>query len=172
MSDLIKDVDRLKRFYVSPDMLREKDVLKDEVYRKTTDRIALVSTVPLLAQLYQISLVGVPERFALYRRVASFKWFSFAAAIGIMVKENSDLMKKWRYFDRYFPEPTGLQRAIRDEAALIKEYGYQAPDPENIEMDSRTRTVYERMYELDPSNEVGPDEETNPVEPARHYETE
>ena len=58
MSDLIKDVDRLKRYYVSPDMLREKDMLKDAAYKKTTERIAVVSTIPLLAQLYQLSLVG------------------------------------------------------------------------------------------------------------------
>ena len=171
MSDLIKDVDRLKRYYVSPDMLREKDMLKDAAYKKTTERIAVVSTIPLLAQLYQLSLVGVPERVSLYRRVASFKWFTFAAAIGLIVKENSDLLKKWRYFDRFYPEPTGLQRAIREEASLVKEYGYTAPDPD-AEMDSRTRTVYERMYALEPSNETGPDEETNPVDPKRHYNTE
>jgi hypothetical protein len=47
-----------------------------------------------------------------FHRVRVFKWLSFSAAILLAFKEKVDLEKKWRYFDRYYPEPTQLQKNL------------------------------------------------------------
>ena len=35
--------------------------------------------------------------------------------------EKTSLEKKWDYYDKFYPEPTQLQRSLIEEAAMFKE---------------------------------------------------
>ena len=49
------------------------------------------------------------------------KLFTLAGAFAVVFNEKLLLEKKWRYYDRFYPEPTQLQRTLVQEAEVVKQ---------------------------------------------------
>ena len=48
------------------------------------------------------------------------KLFSLMGGMAVVFNEKLTLEKKWRYFDKFYPEPTQLQRTLVAEAKVVK----------------------------------------------------
>ena len=53
-----------------------------------------------------------------------FKSATFFAALAGTFYFHSGLKKKWQFYDRFYPEPTALQRQLMTESMLFKEQRY------------------------------------------------
>ena len=100
--------------------------------------------MPFGFTLWQLSLINNFERVALYRKVRALKFVSFCAALGLGIKEKLNLEYQWQYFDRFYPEPTELQKTFVRDALAFKESQYNAPSEEEItKMDLDKAKIYE-----------------------------
>ena len=57
MTELTKDLNRLKLFYVTKGSTRDKDLLKEESYNKYANKICWLFVAPISIQIYQIGLL-------------------------------------------------------------------------------------------------------------------
>ena len=80
--------------------------------------------VPVLFQFWQISLTNVSDKLALYKQVRMFKSAAIIGAFSLGLWEFSTLRKRLTFYDRFYPEPTELQRKLNQEAAIFKEQAY------------------------------------------------
>ena len=60
--------------------------------------------------------INNPEKIVQYRYIRSVKFVSLFGAFGAVWYEKLMLEKKWRYYDRLYPEPTQLQKDLVVEA--------------------------------------------------------
>ena len=71
-----------------------------------------------------------------------------------MWNEKLTLEKKWRYYDRFYPEPTQLQRTLVQEAQIMKDRQAKGIQADNLKdsqfVDPETEKIYEHMYQLPP----------------------
>ncbi len=81
--------------------------------------------LPAAFQVWQILLVNNVEKIALYRKVRLLKAITLFGAVGLGFKEKLNLEYQWEYYNRFYPEPTELQRTLTREALLFKESAYQ-----------------------------------------------
>ena len=116
MSDLLNLVNYLRFYYTATDSLKDKDILKNRYFYDYQTRVITLFTVPAAVQLWQISLINVHEKAALYRKVRVFKSLTLAASIYLAVEQKASLEKKWTYLNRLYPEPTELQKTLFTEA--------------------------------------------------------
>ena len=83
------------------------------------------------------------------------------------------LKKKLTYYDRFYPEPTQLQRTLVQEAEVYKkrqQMGLQdRTDEDRTFIDPETLKNYERMYRLPPSTGYNPQKDPNPATIKSHY---
>ena len=83
MSDLVKDAKYLRYYHTSDEALLDKDILKNDSFTKYQYHVVAGFTVPLIFQLWQLSLVNNFEKAALYRKVRIFKALTFAGALAV-----------------------------------------------------------------------------------------
>ena len=95
MGDLARDAKYLRYYFTSEDMMKDKDVLKNQTFQKYSQSVSTLFLVPLGFQLWQISLVNNFERVALYRRVRVLKAVTLAGAIALGFKEKLALEYQW-----------------------------------------------------------------------------
>ena len=84
----------------------------------------MLFTVPMIFQAWQISLTNVATKADLYKRVRLFKSTAMIGALSLSLWEYTNLRKKMTFYDRFYPEPTELQRKLALEAAMFKENAY------------------------------------------------
>ena len=77
--------------------------------------------VPLGFQAWQLALVNQAEKAALYRKVRILKAITFVSAFALSFNEKTVLEKQWTYYNRFYPEPTELQRGLARDAELFKQ---------------------------------------------------
>jgi hypothetical protein len=106
MSDLLKDVNLLRFYHTSEDMLKDKDFEKNSLHIAFESKVNALMFVPFCAQLYQLSLSGHAESLHRYKQVRAFKTVSLAGGLLFGLYEWSNLQRKWKYIDRFYPEPT------------------------------------------------------------------
>ena len=79
--------------------------------------------------------------------------------------ERTQLEKKWRYFDRLYPEPTQLQKSLITEAevyAIREQQGIKERTlAEKSVLDPETRRTYAQLYQLPPMRTAEPDHDPN-----------
>ena len=124
MADLIRDANYLRFYYTSDDAVKDKDYLKDKAFQTYTQKQTTLFSLPIAFQLWQISLANHQEKIALYNKVRMFKTAAFAGALGLGLWELTNLKKQWLYYDRFYPEPTELQKTLQREAMMFKEIDY------------------------------------------------
>ena len=78
-------------------------------------------SVPFVFQLWQLGLTGHECSTSLYRKVRFLKSASLLGAFAFGAYEMHKLQNKWTYYNRFYPEPTELQKAIDREAFMFKE---------------------------------------------------
>ena len=59
-----------------------------------------------------MTLVGIPEKAALFHRARVFKLATFTGALALGLYERSNFYKRLEYMNRYYPEPTEFQRDL------------------------------------------------------------
>ena len=121
MADLIKEANWLRFYFTSDDAVKDKDILKDQAHLKSTHKISNLMTVPFVFQIWQLSLVSHPDSIQLYRKVRVLKAATFFGALALSTYELLNLRKQWTYYDRFYPEPTELQKTLSREAMMFKE---------------------------------------------------
>ena len=81
--------------------------------------------------------------------------------------------KQWTYYNRFYPEPTQLQRTLTQEAVMFKkrlDAGYKEKSlQEKMEMDPETERMYTQMYQLPPQRYMEPETDVNPASVTPHY---
>ncbi len=82
-------------------------------------------------------------------------------ALGLGFREKLRLEYVWQYYDRFYPEPTELQKTLTREALSFKENAYVAQPAEIGKIDPETQKIYEQMYRLPPQRIPDPDENPN-----------
>ena len=90
----------------------------------------LLFAIPLGFQIWQISLANVNDKLALYKQVRLFKSTAILSACALGLWEYTNLRKKMTFYDRFYPEPTELQRKLAVEAAMFKEQAYKQESTE------------------------------------------
>ena len=48
MSDLVKDINSLRYYHTSTDTLKDKDLLKNQVFSKYEERVSTLLSIPLV----------------------------------------------------------------------------------------------------------------------------
>lgn len=110
------------------------------------------------------------ERAALYHRVRVLKSLTFVAALGLGVLEMQGVEKQWKYYDRFYPEATELQKSLYREAMMFKELQNQPKTvDQRLKLDTETAKIYEQMYRLPPQKYADPDDDPNPASIKPHY---
>ena len=76
------------------------------------------------------------------------------------------LTQQWTYYDRFYSEPTQLQKTLLRDAMIFKEKAYQVTsiDQKLVKVeDPEIRLIYSQMYQLPPQRY--PDADDNPNAP-------
>ena len=101
-----------------------------------------------------------------------FKTAALAGAVCLSMWQLTVLKKQWMYYDRFYPEPTELQKTLHREALLYKELDYQESSVEDkmaaIE-DPELRQKYKQMYMIKPQRYLEP-EKANDINAAEYQE--
>lgn len=83
MADLIKEANWLRFYYSNDDAAKDKDLLKDQAYLKSTSKIDALFTLPFAFQIWQLSLINHECSSSLYKKVRYLKTFTFWGALAI-----------------------------------------------------------------------------------------
>ena len=101
-----------------------------------------------------------------------FKTAAFAGAICLSMWQLTSLKKQWLYYDRFYPEPTELQKTLYREAQLYKELDYQESSVEDkmaAMEDPELRQKYKQMYMIKPQRYLE-EEKANDINAAEYQE--
>ena len=171
MADLMKDVNYLRFYYTSDDAAKDKDWCKNEAFHKYQAKMSTLFTVPILFQFWQISLTNVSDKLAMYKQVRMFKSAAIIGACSLGLWEYSSLRKKLTFYDRFYPEPTELQRKLNQEALIFKEQAYKGETTEEREakaQDPDKVLKYSQFYMLAPQNHIIMEEQFNADDHQKH----
>ena len=109
---------------------------------------------------------------ALYRFVQRVKFFSVLGFMGLGFYETMMFEKKQKYYDRFYPEPTQLQRSLVTEAQVMLKREEMGLDDESAEerayMDPRKQQTYSQFYQLAPQNHSIAEEAFNAPDHQQH----
>ena len=173
MADTHKDLDYLRFFYASEDSLHDKDLLKNQAFRSYQRNVSLLMLAPALLQIGQITTMNHPGKVQTHRYIRNLKVFALMGAFAAVWNEKLNLEKKWRYYDRFYPEPTQLQRTLVQEAKMIQERDRLGITERSLEekrvITPETRKTYEQMYQLPPQQFPEAEQDVNPASIKPHY---
>ena len=170
MGDLVRDVKYLRYYHTSEEMMKDKDILKNQGFLKYQSKVGILFLIPLGFQFWQLSLVNQAEKAALYSKVRTFKLLTFVAAVALGFREKLALEYQWQFYDRFYPEATELQKTLTREAQIFGEAQYEEPTvEERRKMTVEQVKLYEQMYRLPPARISDPDEDPNPPSIKNHW---
>ena len=167
----MKDVNYLRFYFSSDDAQKDKDWCKNSAFEKYNRKAAALFSVPLILQGWQIPLANVSAKAEMYKRVRMFKTVAMTGACALSLWELTNLRKKMTYYDRFYPEPTELQRKLSQEAMMFKESAYK---PETVEermaklADPDKVLKYAQFYMLAPQSTINAEEEINAPDNQEH----
>jgi hypothetical protein len=124
MADSIREVNWLRFYYTSEDAVKDKDLLKNEAHIKLTHKVNALMAVPLFFQVWHLGLINHASKVSLMRKVRMFKLTSFVGAAAIGGYELINMRKQWTFYDRFYPEPTELQKGLTRDAMIYKEQAF------------------------------------------------
>ena len=82
------------------------------------------------------------------------KVFSIIGAFAAVWNEKNILETKWNYYNRFYPEPTQLQRTLVQEAQIMKDREAAGIPETQIEdkrfIDPESQQIYSQFYQLPP----------------------
>ncbi len=168
MTDHLREAHFLRAHYVSDEMLKDKDTLKNRFFEDYSRRVKCLFAFPMAFQLWQICLINRPEMIRQYNQVRTMKALTLAGAIGFGVLEKVQMDKRFTFLNRYYPEPTELQTKLKMQAILqkLRPQEVEAKDP--FVMDHNTQRIYEQMYQLPIGPTGQPWQDLNPAVIKKH----
>ena len=173
MADTHKDLNYLRFYYASQDSLKDKDILKNQAFDQYKNNVAGLFFFPAAFQLMQISRYNRPEMATQYYFLRRMKIVSLLGATAAIYLERQQLEKKWDYYNKFYPEPTQLQRTLVEEAAMFKEREARGLTEQSLQdkkfIDPVTQKTYEQMYQLPPTNTMEGNADVNPSSIQNHY---
>lgn len=172
MADLIREANYLRFYHTSEDAMKDKDFLKNEAHIKYTNKVSTLLSIPLFAQLWQIGLVNNEAKTALYKQVRMFKTVTFGGALAFGTYELIRMRKQWQYYDRFYPEPTELQKTLYRDAMIAREDNLRVASVEErlAELENpSTKQVYAQMYQLPPQRYPDADDNPNAPDHKEHH---
>ena len=169
MSDIVQYANYLRFYHTSDDSLKDKDLLKNQVYNTYQTKVGALFLIPLGFQFWQLYLVNNFDKLALYKKVRIFKFLTFVGALGLGINEKWNLEKQWQYINRFYPEPTELQKSLYKDAMMFKEINYEPKSSKDKKLDQKTKQLYTSMYQLPPQSYPDPDDNPNPATIKTHY---
>ena len=116
MADTHKDLDYLRFYHASEDSLKDKDLLKNQAFEKYKRNVAVLFAVPAGLQIAHISTINRTSQGPLFRSVRQLKVLAFLGSFACFWHEKLSLEKKWTFYNKFYPEPTQLQRSLVTEA--------------------------------------------------------
>ena len=116
MADTHKDLDFLRFYHTSEDALKDKDTLKNSSFEKYRMNSLVLFMIPAALQVAQISTINQPSQANLFRYVRHLKAVALMGSFACIWSEKLTLEKKWQFYNRFYPEPTALQRSLVTEA--------------------------------------------------------
>mmetsp|Transcript_16340 Transcript_16340/g.25261 ORF Transcript_16340/g.25261 Transcript_16340/m.25261 type:complete len:121 (+) Transcript_16340:20-382(+) len=120
MADTQKELPYLRFYYTSNDSLKDKDQLKHQAFQKYKSNVAWLFAVPAFLQLAQITKINAPGELGIYRYLRQLKFIALTGALLCAWREKNFLEKKWAYYNRFYPEPTQLQKSMMADADNLK----------------------------------------------------
>jgi hypothetical protein len=172
MADLMNEANFLRFYHTSEDAVKDKDFLKNQAFSKTSNTVSGLMFVPLAMQFWQLSLCNHEASVSMYKRVRIFKMATFLGALAAGSYEYVKLRKQWQYYDRFYPEPTELQKTLYREAMMFKENKFVATSIEEklakVE-DPDVQQLYSAMYQLPPQRDAAADENVNSPSHKEHH---
>ena len=173
MADTHKDLDFLRFYHASEESLKDKDMLKNQAFEKYQKNVSLLFAVPAALQVVQISTVNRPSHLALFKYVRHLKVLALLGSFGCVWHEKLSLEKKWNYYNRFYPEPTQLQRTLVTEAQVYIEREAKGIEEESVEtklhMSPEDKKKYEQMYSLGAQQFPEGAADVNPSGVATHW---
>ena len=172
MADLMNEVNFLRYYHTASSAVHDKDVLKNETYETYSNKISMLMAPCLALQMWQLSLTGLEANLAMYRKVRIFK---SAAVIGACVFGSMELVKfqkQMTYLNRFYPEPTELQKSLEREAFSYKENEYKEKSiAERMAVVSDAEAIhsYQRFYSLGPQGFPEGEQDFNAAEHEEHH---
>ena len=154
MADTHKDLGFLRFYHTSEEALKDKDALKNAAFDKYRQNCAMLFTIPAFLQVAQISTVNRPSHAALFKYVRHLKVLALMGSFACIYNEKMTMEQKWQFYNRFYPEPTQLQRSLVTEAQIYIERDQQGIKEESLQeksyIDPETQKRYEQMYSLGP----------------------
>ena len=133
----------------------------------------MLMAIPMGLQLAEICKINIPAELGVYRYIRKVKYFALFGAFAAAYNEKYTLDKKMTYYDRFYPEPTQLQRALVQEAKMFKEREARGIREKTLEekkvIDPETQKIYEQMYMLPPQRFPEKEQDPNPAAIGSHY---
>mmetsp|Transcript_17426 Transcript_17426/g.29321 ORF Transcript_17426/g.29321 Transcript_17426/m.29321 type:complete len:177 (-) Transcript_17426:119-649(-) len=173
MTDTHRKLDYLRFFYVNEDSLKDKDTLKNQAFGKYKSNVCTLALFPFALQILQIQTVNKPELVLRYKYLRSVKTFALLGAFAACWWEKLQLEKKWRYYDRLYPEAVQLQKDIVVDAQIAREREFlgikDIVTEEDRKLDPDTQKVYEQFYQLPPRSYIGKEHNPNFTENVDHF---
>ena len=120
MSDTIQKAEYFNFHHTTDESIKDKDQMKQQFFESFTTIISGSFIFPIGFSIWQLKLINNPQKLHQYKNIRIAKYLSFGWALGLAFYHQHDLQKKWRYCDRLFPEATGLQRALLQEAEMMR----------------------------------------------------
>ena len=128
---------------------------------------------PALLQLLQITKINKAAELGTYKYLRQLKMVALLGAGAACMYEKYYLEKKWMYYDRFYPEPTQLQRSLVQEAHMFADRESRGVVEQTLEersvLDPETAKIYESMYQLAPQTFAEPEADVNPASIQSHY---
>ena len=101
------------------------------------------------------------------------KYFALFGAFAAAYMERWNLDKKMDYYNKFYPEPTQLQRSLVQEAQMFKEREARGIKEKSLEekkyIDPETQKMYEQMYMLPPQRFPEAETDQNPAAVGNHW---
>ena len=108
MADTHKDLDFLRYYHASEESLLDKDLLKANAFKKYNNNLNVLFAIPAVLQVMQITRFGKQSAYKQYQFIRSLKIYSLTGSILCALYEKEKLDKQWKYYNRFYPEPTQL----------------------------------------------------------------
>ena len=133
-------------------MMKDKDALKNEAFYQYQKKVGFLFAVPAGLQLAHICYINRAAHVPLCKYLRQLKVMALLGSFGCVWYEKIALEKKWQFYNRFYPEPTQLQRSLVAETQVYLERDLmglkEATIEEKAHLDPESQMKYEQMYSL------------------------
>ena len=117
--------------------------------------------------------MNTPSKAGLHKWFRQCKFVAFFGALAAIGHEKYMLDKKFAYYNKFYPEPTHLQRSLVQEAQMFKKREALGIPEKSMDdkkyLDPETQKKYEQFYMLPPQRNPEAEQDQNPAVVGSHW---